>query len=140
MADILEFLKLRWRLIALLTVVLALAVVCVLMYRDYLKPTPSGAYLDKTLKLKCTNCGHVARHSLGEIRSMVSRPEDLGSPIVVNCPQCGQKTLTQEYACPNCGEFFIINLGQSGTYNCPRCRTNYFETLPQKSAQDTPSK
>ena len=137
MAEILDLLKARWRLISLLAAVLILAVVCVWMYADYLQPPPRGAYLGKTVVFRCTNCGLLTHYTLGEIRSMISRPEDLGSPIVVSCPQCGQKTLTQAVQCPNCGEIFIVIPGQSDL--CPKCRTHYLQALREKRLRKTQS-
>lgn len=121
-------------MISLSAVALILAVVCIWIYADYLKPPPSGAYFGKKMVLKCTNCGQVARYTLGEIRAMISGPEDLGSPLVVNCDQCGQKTLTQGVECPNCGEVFIVIPGQSDL--CPQCGMSYVRTLREKHLQE----
>ena len=134
MANILVFIRQRWRMISLLAVALILAVVCIWIYADYRQPPPSGAYFGKTMVFKCTNCGLVTHYTLGEIRAMISRPEDVGSPLVVNCDQCGQKTLTQAVECPNCGEVFIVIPGQSDL--CPQCGTRYFRNLREKHSQE----
>ena len=125
--------KVSWQLVVLLAVAVVLAVSCVRLYLDYLQPPAGGAYLGKTMVFKCTSCGKVARYTLGEVREMIKGP--LSSPVVLDCEQCGQRTLTQAAECPQCGEVFVILLTRPDSDICPNCGTGYLNLLRRKQGQ-----
>lgn len=122
----------RWRLISLVGVAVALAMLSAYLWIDAIQPPAGGADLGTVLHLKCTNpdCGHVAHLTVREIQQMVKGPVSW-SALVITCPQCGQKSLTHANECSNCGEVFIVIPGRPETNLCPKCRTNYLETSGQ---------
>ena len=113
-----------------------LGVICVWLYVDYLQPPPRGAHLGKVMVLKCLNpqCGKIERYTLGQVREKIEGPPPADT-VVLNCEQCGQKTLTQATECPQCGEVFVILLTRPGSDRCPNCGASYLSLLRQKQGQ-----
>jgi len=59
----------------------------------------------------------------------------LMGPLVLECPKCKQKTLTQAVGCPKCGEIFILQMDfAQGKFDdkCPKCHESYAKSWQEK--------
>ena len=125
----------RWRLIGLMFVLFALAVLCFWLWLDYLQPPAGGAHEGKIMVFKCLNCQQVKHYTLKQVSERTGSAH-MAPGIVLHCEECGQNKLTQATKCPQCEEVFVISMGRPGSDKCPNCGASYLDELRRKLAQD----
>jgi ribosomal protein L37AE/L43A len=120
-------------------IVLAMALITVF---DSVFSDPNAIDQNRKIPFKCTNkaCNAVVYYTIGEIQKM-QQPGQMGpmmGPMILNCPKCNQKTLTQAVECPKCSEVFIMNMDpMKGVFDdkCPKCGESYSKAWQEKYRQ-----
>lgn len=121
-------------LVILTIVVLAMALMTVY---DAASGGSNRVNLNKKIPFKCTSCGEVVYYTIKDLQKM-QKPNAMGpmmGPMVLTCPKCHKKTLTQATKCPKCGEVFIMKMDPAkGLFDdkCPKCGTSYAKAWKEK--------
>jgi len=129
-------------LVILTIVVLAMALITVI---DSVISDPNDIDHNRKIPFKCTNpaCNAVEYYTIGDLQKM-QQPGSMGpmmGPMVLDCPKCNQKTLTQAVECPveTCKEVFIMNMDpMKGVFDdkCPKCGTSYSKAWQEKYREE----
>lgn len=116
----------------------------------------SHVNLDKQIPFKCTHCNEVAYYKIRELQKMFkpttrpgtsTRPGEgfigpMMGPMVLDCPKCHQKTLTQAVECPKCGEIFVMKMDPTKNMfddKCPKCHESYAKAWQEKYRKEQKS-
>ncbi len=124
-------------LVILTVIVVAMALVTV--YRTVVPPGPDYG---RKVDFKCMACGAVEIKTAGDLRDMRRGGGDgprmmtpMTGPIILVCPQCGEKEMTTALKCYECGEIFLLDRSPGKVedrYICPKCGQSYRESMRKK--------
>jgi hypothetical protein len=121
-------------LVVLTVIVLAMALVSV--YDSAMGPG-TGVNLDKKIPFKCTGCGNVVMYTIRDLQKM-QKPGSMGpmmGPMILDCPKCSKKSLTQAVECPKCAEIFVMKMDPAKSMfddKCPKCKESYAKAWQEK--------
>ncbi|MFA5865965.1 MAG: hypothetical protein WC975_14930 [Phycisphaerae bacterium] len=93
--------------------------------------------LDKLVPFKCINCNTVVLYKIRDLQKLQT-PNDIGfimGPVILDCPYCRTKNLTQAVECPRCKEIFIIKMDTMRGFfddRCTMCGESYSKAWQEK--------
>jgi predicted RNA-binding Zn-ribbon protein involved in translation (DUF1610 family) len=125
-------------LVILTVAVLAMAIVTVI---DAGFGNSSGLDLNSEVPFKCTSCGHVERYTIKQLQSMqkAGAGGPMMGPLILDCPKCKKKALTQAVECLKCKEVYIMDMDpMKGKFNdkCPKCGSSFSQLWREKYAKE----
>jgi predicted RNA-binding Zn-ribbon protein involved in translation (DUF1610 family) len=91
----------------------------------------------KPIPFKCVSCGHIVIHKVADLQKL-HKPGSMTpmmGPMVLDCPKCGKKSLTQAIECPKCTEIFVMTIDpDKRIFNdkCPKCGVSYAQAWKEK--------
>jgi len=118
----------KWLTIGLF--VLSMLVAATVFYRTFFSSSTGGGG-DRKVYLMCKSCGGF-EISADEFRDMMNSqpggmmPPMMGSPMLLTCPKCNQKSCMKASKCEKCETMFIPKMGMGQNPNtypdkCPKC-------------------
>ncbi len=106
------------------------AVVALIVAGIVISKTFSGSSKNAEIHLLCKSCGEM-EISPDDFREMMNQPDGMmppilpmmGGPMLLNCPECGQKTCAVARKCEKCEKVFVPGMAGDQSYpdRCPGC-------------------
>ncbi|MFA5866193.1 MAG: hypothetical protein WC975_16090 [Phycisphaerae bacterium] len=121
-----------------------------------IKQSRSGLDINKEIPFKCTSCDYIYLYKIKDLQKMpelaattqpTTNPAEIMGPmigplmmgpLVLKCPHCHIKTLTQAVQCPKCEEIFIMKIDPIKSIfddKCPKCQESYAKAWQEKYAK-----